>query len=68
MYILSLLLLRKRKVKLLEQRGTDEGGQEMEFTVPSEEGEVKTVIPVCELSAEEREEIEGELGRLFGLE
>jgi hypothetical protein len=39
----------------------------MRFTVPSEEGEADLEIPVSELSEEERQEIEAELGRLFGL-
>ncbi len=65
-YVLALLLLRKRRLKLLEQRregdlaimtlrvtGTDEG---KEFEVPAPEP-----------TAEETEEITAELSRLFGL-
>ena len=71
-YILTLLLLRKRRAKLVTQR-TETGGDAettlMDLTVKiGEADEVEEItVPVCELSEEETTGIETELGRLFGL-
>ena len=66
MFILALLLMRKRKVKLIEQRV--EGDRPvMEFLLPLAEGEETIVIPSVHPTEEETDEIELELGRLFGL-
>jgi hypothetical protein len=69
-YILTLLLLRKRRVKLLTQRVDPETeATVMDCTVKTGEAEEieEISVPVCELSEEETKEIEAELGRLFGL-
>jgi hypothetical protein len=71
-YVLALLLLRKRRVKLEGQRTVTEGEATttlMDLTVKTGEAdEVEAItVPVCELSEEETAEIERELGRLFGL-
>jgi hypothetical protein len=67
-YILTLLLLRKRRLKLVTQRVEDEVTV-MDLTVKTGEAdEVEEItVPVVELSEEETAEIESELGRLFGL-
>ncbi len=67
-YILTLLLLRKRRVKLITQRVENEVTV-MDLTVKTGEGdEVEEItVPVTELTEEETTEIESELGRLFGL-
>jgi hypothetical protein len=67
-YILALLLLRKRRVKLVTQR-VEEGVTVMDLTVKTGEGdEVEEItMPVRELTEEETAGIEAELGRLFGL-
>ncbi len=67
-YILTLLLLRKRRVKLVTERVENEVTV-MDLTVKTGEGdEIEEItVPVCELSEEETTEIESELGRLFGL-
>ena len=67
-YILTLLLLRKRRVKLVTQRVENEVTV-MDLTVKTGEGdEVEEItVPVTDLTEEETTEIESELGRLFGL-
>ena len=67
-YILTLLLLRKRRVKLVTERVEGEVTV-MDLTVKTGDcDEVEEIaVPVCELSEEETTEIESELGRLFGL-
>ncbi len=69
-YILTLLLLRKRRVKLVTQRVDPETElTRMDCTVKTGEAdEIEEItVPVCDLSPEETTEIENELGRLFGL-
>jgi hypothetical protein len=66
MFILALLLMRKRKVKLVEQR-TEGDRPVMEFLLPLADGEETIVIPSVHPSEEETGGIEKELGRLFGL-
>jgi hypothetical protein len=67
-YILTLLLLRKRRVKLVTQR-VENDVMVMDLTVKTGEGdEIEEItVPAKELSEEETAEIEAELGRLFGL-
>ena len=59
-YILTLLLLRKRKVKLRGQR-VEGGITVMQVTVPSESGEAEIEIQARELSSPETEEITAEI-------
>ncbi len=65
-HILSLLLLRKRKVRLRGRRAED-GREVMDFTIPTTQGDVEVAIPVPEIGEEEAESLKEELGRLFGL-
>ena len=66
LFLLALLLVRKRRIKLLGERH-EEGGPMMDFLVKTEEGEVEVAVPARDLSPEEQSELEGELARLFGL-
>lgn len=63
-YLLALLLLRKRVVRVLEQFETD-AGERMTFTVPPDE----TVheIPCPEIDEDEAAALREQLGRLFDL-
>jgi hypothetical protein len=65
--VLTLLLLRKRRVKVLAERVGDEG-RVMDLLIPAKEGDLEVELPAPELKAEETEEITRELGRLFGLD
>lgn len=64
--VLTLLLLRKRRVKVTGEKDVD-GVRVMEIVVPGEEGDVAARVPAPEVSPEEAAEITEELGRLFGL-
>ena len=64
--VLALLLLRKRRLKLLGERGTDDG-RVMDLVVPAKTGDLELCLPAPELEDSEAEEITAELGRLFGL-
>ena len=64
--VLTLLLLRKRKLKLRGERG-DGGVRAMELTIPTEAGEMDVTVPAPDVAPEEAAEITAELGRLFGL-
>ena len=64
--VLALLLLRKRRLKLLGERGTDDG-RVMDLVVPAKTGDREICLPAPELEDSEAEEITAELGRLFGL-
>ena len=66
MFILSLLLLRKRKVKLTGRRVEDETDL-MDLVVKTEDGEEEITVPSRTLSEDETKDLEEELGRLFGL-
>jgi hypothetical protein len=65
MHILSLLLLRKRKVKLRGRR-VEEGEPVMDLTVPAEPEEVEITVPATTPGDEETVELEAEVARLFG--
>lgn len=66
LYLLALLLLRKRRIKLLGER-QGEGGPLMDFAVRTEDAEVEVAVSARDLSPEEQADLEGELARLFGL-
>ena len=63
-YLLTLMLMRKRGVKVLEQF-TDERGEVMVVTMPPDERPWE--IPCPEIDAAESESLRDELGRLFDL-
>jgi hypothetical protein len=65
MHILTLLLLRKRKVKLLAQRVL-EGRPVMELVVPAVTGDVEITVPATTPGDEETAALEAEVARLFG--
>jgi hypothetical protein len=64
--VLTLLLLRKRRVKVLAERVGD-AGRVMDLVIPAKEGDLEVELPAPELKSDETEEITAELGRLFGL-
>ena len=64
--VLALLLLRKRRLKLVGERGSDEGPV-MDLVIPTPTEDVEVALPAPELSDDETDEITAELGRLFGL-
>jgi hypothetical protein len=64
--VLALLLLRKRRVKLLGERGTDEG-RVMDLVIPAKSGDLEVPLPAPDLEDSETDEITAQLGRLFGL-
>jgi hypothetical protein len=64
--VLTLLLLRKRRVKLVGESGTGEE-KVMRILVAAEEGEVSARVPAPPVPPEEVAGITEELGRLFGL-
>jgi hypothetical protein len=65
-FVLTLLLLRKRRVKVRGERTVD-GGKVMDLTVPAADGELEIALPAPEVTADEAAEISAELNRLFGL-
>ncbi|MEN8148829.1 MAG: hypothetical protein ABFS86_03340 [Planctomycetota bacterium] len=64
--VLALLLLRKRRLKLVGERGTDEG-RVMDLVIPAKSGDMEVPLPAPDLDDSEADEITAELGRLFGL-
>lgn len=63
-YLLSLLLLRKRAIRVLEQRG-EPGAESMVFTIPPDETVHEIACP--EIDEAEADALRSELGRLFDL-
>ena len=63
-YLLALMLMRKRGVKLVEQY-TDSRGEVMTFTVPPHEEEHEVVC--ADIDEEEADGLRAELDRLFDL-
>lgn len=64
-YLLSLLLMRKRVVRVLEQFTGEDGVERMTFRIPSDETEHE--IPCPELDEDESTSLREQLGRLFDL-
>jgi hypothetical protein len=63
-YLLCLLLMRKRAVRVVEQRG-GAGAETMVFTIPPDEDVHEIACP--EIDEAEAESLREELGRLFDL-
>jgi len=64
--VLALLLLRKRRLKFVGERGSADGPI-MDLVIPTKTEDVAVALPAPELKSDETEEITAELGRLFGL-
>ena len=64
-YLLALLLMRKRVVKVLEQFTDEHGAERMTFTLPPDETEHQ--IPCPEIDEDESTTLRDQLGRLFDL-
>ncbi len=64
-YLLALLLMRKRVVKVLEQFTDEHGVERMTFTLPPDEAEHLIACP--EIDEDESTTLRDQLGRLFDL-